>query len=127
MFITPIAYGPTAAGQPAAADDRHLLAVDEADAAAVEQVEQAGIVRRRVAAEAGHRLAEVEDPGGLGEELALLRKEQAEARQVDDFLVGLHLREVGVIREVGDQIVGDADLEVAADTSRRCRTSVRAT
>ena len=59
-------------------------------------------------------LREVEDAGALGEELALLREEQAEARQVDDFLVGLHLREVGVIREVGDQIVGEADLEVAA-------------
>ena len=42
-----------AAGQPAAADDRHLLPVDQADAAAVEQVQQSRIVGGRFAAEAG--------------------------------------------------------------------------
>ena len=34
----------------------------------------------------------------LEEELALLGKEQAEAREVDLLLVGLDLREVGVVR-----------------------------
>jgi hypothetical protein len=101
-------------GEAAAADDRDLLRVDETDAAGVENIEQAGIVRGRVAAKSRHRLAEVEDSGGLGKELPLLRKEQAEAGQVHDFLVGFHLREVGVIREVGDEIVGETDLEVTA-------------
>ena len=41
----------------------------------------------------------------LEEELALLRKEQAEAREVDLLLVGFDLREVGVVGEVGRQVL----------------------
>ena len=39
----------------------------------------------------------------LQEELALLRKEEAETRQVDLLLVGLDLREVGAVARVEEQ------------------------
>ena len=52
---------------------------------------------------AAARLPVVEEAGALGEELALLGEEQAEAREVDDLLVGLDLREVGLVGQIGRQ------------------------
>ena len=60
---------------------------------------------------------EVEHAAAFEEELALLRQEQVEARQVDLLLVDLDLREVGVDGEVGGEIRGDAVLHVAADVA----------
>ena len=60
---------------------------------------------------------EVEDAAPFEEEIALLREEQAEARQVHLLLVDFDLREVGVDREVGGEVRGDAVLRV--DRRRR--------
>ena len=95
------------AGQPRAREDRNRVAgVRQADAPAEEQPH----VLRRVlppaaaaasaTAAATAAAAELEDAGVLEEEVALLGKEQAEARQVDLLLVGFDLREVGVDGEV---------------------------
>ena len=54
----------------------------------------------------------------LEKEVALLGKEQTEARQVDLLLVDLDLREVGVDGEVGGDVLRDAVLQVAADAGR---------
>ena len=51
----------------------------------------------------------------LQEELAFFREEQAEAREVHLLLVGLHLREVGVVGEVGREVRRDAVLRIDAD------------
>jgi hypothetical protein len=105
----------------AAADlNRYDPAAVEADAAAVEQER-----RRRLAVvaaaqpapaevAAGAAAAEIEDAAAFKEEVALLRKEQVEARQVELLLIDLDLREVGVVGEVGHQVGGDAVLHVAA-------------
>ena len=73
--------------------------------------------------------AEVEDPLPLKEELALLRKKEAKARQVDLLLVNLHLREIRVVGEVGRQAVRDSELrldaEVAAAAVRERRIRVQ--
>ena len=61
--------------------------------------------------------AELEDAPSLEEELALLRKEQVESRQVHLLLVDLDLREVGVVGEVGGEALGDAVLHVDADVA----------
>ena len=91
--------GDPSAGLESAPDASHV----EADAPAVEQ-------NRRVAAAARGHAAEAEQAPVLEEELALLRKEQAEARQVDLLLVGFDLREVGVVGEVGRQVLRHAVL-----------------
>ena len=57
----------------------------------------------------------LKSPGVLEEELALLRKEQAEARQVHLLLVGFDLREVGVVGEVRRSVLGDGIPRVDAD------------
>ena len=72
---------------------------------------------------AGARPArEGEDALALEKEVALLGKEQVEPRQVDLLLVLFDLREIGVVREVGGQALGDAVLHVDADVAgrRRC-------
>ena len=98
--------------------DRRAL-VRQADVAAVEQLE-----RRRPEVEQAH--AHAQRVGAFDEELALLGKEQAEARQVDLLRVHFGLREVGVHREVGGQRRGrlplqvvDADLGDAPGRPRR--------
>ena len=62
-------------------------------------------------------LREIEHAAPFEEEVALLGKEQAEAREVDLLLVDLDLREVGVDGEVGGQVRG------RRRTSRRRRQS----
>ena len=88
------------AGQAAADVDRDDAAAVEADAAAVEQVRRVGAAAAAAGIAAARCAAapEVEQAAALEEELALLRKEQVEARQVDLLLVDLDLREVGVDR-----------------------------
>ncbi len=54
-----------------------------------------------LAAAAGLPLPNAKMPCAFEEELALFRKRQAEPRQVDLRLVGLDLREIGVVGEVG--------------------------
>ena len=116
------------AGQASAAHDGHGPSFVQADAPAEEEGRRIPgweHARRRVedcprgpaeAAEAGHP-PEVEDALALEEELALLREEQAEPRQVDLLLVDLHLREVGVVGEVRRQVLGQAVLHVDAAVS----------
>ena len=83
------------AGEARAADDRNRLpGVGQTDPPAEEQI---GLDRRRRERAAG---AHLELAGVLQEEVALLGKEQAEARQVHLLLVDLDLREVGVVGEV---------------------------
>ena len=114
------------AGQASAAHDRHgpprLVEADppaEEEGRGVAGSEEAGrpgeVPARRCAeaSEAG-RPPEVEDALAFEEELAFLREEQAEPRQVDLLLVHLHLREVGVEGEVRGQVLGESVLEVDA-------------
>src|SRR5262249_22540612 len=61
---------------------------------------------------------ESEQPAILEKELALLGKEETEAREIDLLLVGLDLREVGVVGEVGRQVLREAVLHVDADVTR---------
>ena len=60
---------------------------------------------------------EAEDALPFEKELALLGKEETESRQVDLLLVGLDLGEVGVVGQVGGQILRDAVLDVDADVA----------
>ena len=99
-----------AAQQASAADDRHDAAVLEADAAAEEDRRDLGIVALRAALR-----AEAEELLALEEELALLGILQREPRQVDLLLVVFHLREVGVVGEVGDVALGGGPLRVDAE------------
>ena len=73
----------------------------------------------RVAAAGGQPGAgaagERERAGALEEEVALLGEEQVEAGQVDLLFVHLDLREVGVHRQVGGEVLGEPVLDVAAD------------
>ena len=99
MFV----LSPTLAREPAAADDRHLLAVvADADAAAEEDLDLPRPPHRK-------------QPGVFQEEGTFLREEQVEAIQVDLLLVDLHLREVGVVGRVERHARGDAVLQVDAD------------
>ncbi len=132
--------GPSdATGEPAARRNRNLLpGRRQADAAREEQ--QHLLFRRREPRVAEPRLArdvaEVEHPGVLEEELALLGEEQAELRQVHLLLVGLGLREIGLRGDVEGQRRRDAVLDVetrvdvgvefpAAEGARRVGTDPR--
>ncbi len=100
--------------QLAARENRHLAPVLEPDTPAVEQLQQP---RVGVGVATGqHRAdgAEVERGRALGEELALLGEEQRKPREVDDLLVGLDLREVGLECQVGLQVRREADAGVEA-------------
>ena len=68
-----------------------------------------------VAAPPGNDVAEGERAEVLEKEIALLGEEQAEAREVHLLFVGFDLREVGVVGEVGGQVLGEAHLGVGAD------------
>src|SRR5207344_1360295 len=102
---------PDAAGQPSASEDWHLTTRIETDATAIEHE---GCIAR-IAADAACRAssraagpaassggrpvvhpAEGEGSEVLEEEIPLLWKEQAEARQIHLLFVGFHLREVGI-------------------------------
>ena len=85
---------PDAAGQAAARRIGTGRPAFEADAAAEEQDRRVAVAVARPRPVA----AEIEDALALEEELALLREEQAEAREVDLLLVVFDLREVGVVR-----------------------------
>ena len=114
MFSSAEAVAADAAGQAAADIDRNRTPALEADAPAVEEDRRiaAGVLAGRLHA------AERERALVLQEELALLREEQAEARQVDLLLIGLDLREVGVDREIGGEVLRDAVFHVDADVGR---------
>ena len=58
------------------------------------------------------RRAEVKLPTRLEEELPLFREEEREAREVNDLLVGLHLREVGAGRDVRRERQRDRELRI---------------
>ena len=121
MLSSAEAVAADAAGQAPAAVDRHGAALFEPDAPAVEQdrhlVRAPPTCRRRA--------AERERARVLEEELALLREEEAEAREVDLLLVGLDLGEVGVVGEVGREVLRHAVLHVDADVAGRRRARVR--
>jgi hypothetical protein len=57
---------------------------------------------------------ELEELGALQKEIPLLRVEEAEAAQVDLDVVGLHLREVGVVGQIGCQRRRHAPFHVEA-------------
>ena len=88
----------------------------QADPPAVEQdrrVADAGeLAGARLAAEGEHTLV-------LQEEFPLLGEEEREPRQVDLLLIRLHLGEVGVHGEVGDEVVRDGVLHVEPDIAGR--------
>ena len=63
------------------------------------------------------RPANAKVPEALEEEVALLREEQVEPRQVDLLLVNFDLREVGVDREIGGDVLRDAVFDVAANAA----------
>ena len=92
---------------------RHLPAVLEPDAAAVEQDRGAAPATEQ----AGPGAPEGEQPLIFEEELALLGEEEAETREVDLLLVRFHLREVGVEGHVSHQVLGDPVLHVEPDVS----------
>src|SRR5205823_4017126 len=97
---------PDAPGEPAAGLNRDRLARGrEPDPPREEQ--QHLLFRRGESRAAEPRfardVAEVEHPGVLEEELALLRKEQAELREVHLLLVGFRLREIWLHGDVEGQ------------------------
>ena len=104
-------------GQPPAGGDRNRIAgVGEADPPAEEQQDlflgrcKARIAKPRLA----RNVAEIEHAGVLEKELAFLRKEQAELREVHLLLVGFRLREVGARGDVERQRGGHAVLQIHA-------------
>ena len=103
---------PALAVEPAARQQGDLAAAVEADAPAEE--EERGIATAGGQPGAGPA-GEGERAGALEEEVALLGEEQVEAGQVDLLFVYLHLREVGVHRQVGGQVLGEPVLDVAAE------------
>ncbi len=60
----------------------------------------------------GRVTANVQEAQILEEELPLLREEEAEPRQVDLLIVGLHLRKVRIDRDVQGELRSDAQLEI---------------
>ena len=118
-------YGAGAPGQPPAAVERHLRDLVQPDAAAVEhdrRVAAAAADEAAVEVAAGavdRHAAERERALVLEEELALLRKEQTEPRQVDLLLVGFDLREVGVDGQVGGEALRDGVFHVEAGVGLR--------
>ena len=94
------------AGRFRAEQDFLLVAgIAEADAAAEERVDdqiraEVRVVLAVVPAGARARAREVEEGRAVEEEIAFLRIEQREARQVHLALVDLRLREVGIDRQV---------------------------
>ena len=109
MFSTPMLQGPAVPFSPAAGDHGDFASAAQADPPAVEDLRR----------EAGTKLAataaaELKEALPFKEELALLRKRQAEPRQVDLRLVGLDLREIGVVREISRQARCQAVLHVEA-------------
>ena len=107
MASAPTSKGPALPVTRPPASDGHRLAVAQADPAAEEQDRSRARARWPDA-------AEIEDPLALEKEVALLGKEQAEARQVDLLLVFFDLREVGVDREVRGQPARQAVFRVDA-------------
>ena len=99
------AVGADAPRQPPSSLDGNDTALVEADPPAVEQ-------RGRVTRTESTGASERECALVLDEEVTLLRKEQAESGQVDLLLVGLHLRKIGVVGEIGRQVLGDLVLHI---------------
>ena len=128
MFSAPTLYCPTRPVRRPPAVDRHRHALLRARSAGCRT---APARRRRQSVDAAER----ERVAVLEKELALLGEEQAEPRQVDLLLVGLDLREIGVVGEVRGQVLRDAVLhvephvavEVVRDRRRRVRSSSAST
>src|SRR5207244_3299639 len=95
---------------PRAGVQRNLTSVLEADSPAVEQC-------RRIAAGPS---SEIEDALVLQEEIALLRKEEAEAGEVDLLLIRFDLCEVGVVGQVGGEPARHAHLYVETAIAAEC-------
>ena len=124
MFSAPTDQPPDASGEPRAGEKRNRIARRrQADPPAEEEDHVLRRVLPAAAAAAAATAAavlpgaELEDAGVLEEEVALLGKEQAEAREVDLLLVGFDLREVGVDGEVPRQTL------TSRRTSRRTPAS----
>ncbi len=103
-----------ATGEPCAADDRYGLRLGEACAL---QADATGKEQQQVGRAKELLGAEVEDAGVFQEEVALLGEEEGEARQVDLFVVGLHLGEVRVERQVEREPGGQAELRIGAEVT----------
>ena len=103
--------GPGAPGELDAAEYRYRVAVVvEADAPREERD------RVRAAPEA-RRATELEQPGVLQKEVALLREEQRKAREIDLSLVDFGLGEVGVVGQQHLERRRDAVLQVETEVS----------
>ena len=102
MFTSPSWYRPTRPVTRPPAENGHLAIAGETDAAAVEED---GHVGGGLRAGGEAVVTEGEEALILQEEVALLGEEEAEAGQVHLLLVGLDLREVGVVGEVGRQVL----------------------
>ena len=117
MFRQPTLYLPDLARDAAADVDRDHRGRVEPDAPAVEQGRRDATCwrsSRRPGRWSDRRAPKSKMPRPFEEELALLRKQQAEPRQVHLLLVHFDLREVGVHRDVRGQVRGDAVLHVDA-------------
>src|SRR5204862_7920984 len=94
--------GPEASVDASPGDDRRRRAARvEADATRIEKLHPA-------------RRPQIELATRFQEELALFGEEERKAGEVDDLLVGLYLREVGIDRDVGRQRRRDPELGVDA-------------
>ena len=95
------------AGDAAPGHNRHLLVAVKTYPPAEEQ--------ERHDSRAAGGTAEVEHPAPFEEELALLRKLQVEARQVDLLLIRFDLCKVRVVGEVHRKVLREPVLDVHAD------------
>ena len=92
-------------GQPPAGQNRHDVAALQPDTPAEKQCGHPGAAQTAAP-------REVEVPATFEKELAFLREEQAEPRQVHLLLIDFDLGEVGVVGEVGRQVLRHPVLHV---------------
>ena len=97
------------AGEASAGDDRHRLPVAQSDPPA----EKHDRHRRGAGADPGLP-AEIENALTLEKEIALLRVEHIEAREIDLLQILFDLREIGVHGQVGRECARKAVLEIKA-------------
>ena len=104
------------AKQPAADLDRHRLPVVQPNPTAEEH--DRGLRRGaipRAATESLLRATEGEQALPFKKEFTLLWKEETEPREVELLLVDLHLREIGVVRDVGREALGQSVPQIEAE------------
>jgi hypothetical protein len=103
-------------------DCLRTAALVETDAAAEEWCE---INRRPSPTAAVAAISEVEEQRSVEEEIAFLRKEEREAREIRLSLIDFRLREVGIDGEVRPQAGGEVVEQIDPDISVAVRRPVR--